>query len=409
MRKPQEIEEFIRMCFKEYGLNRTDFFSCFDDSEELRELPLVEGGKLCMPQVETAAFVLGATVDDLLDMNEEAIFKWYEQYSFFALRPRFEVAYRRSFHESEMFDKLIHLEFMLEVKMTPPYPTRYNYADVKQRMISLLKEIDQSMPGTFHPNAEINKLAVYTQNFGHFEKVSELINSYIQMLERAKGLFFKAWDTELPEEEIREYNFLVSVLGLRDSCYIRQRLYYDLLRLFIPIYKEEGYKDFKSYVTILSKDALQPWKCSEFTEDRNLVQRYLNVCPQAKPAMREFALSVLAFDCSFVWSDAPLIREEWTEAEKTEFGIDAGGLMDDEGFEDTPPQQERTRILVPKTEEELSSDGQYAKRLKEMSGPSDMGGIELPQLEISNRFDVVAAKRLQARIQLRPHGWKGEF
>lgn len=72
-----------------------------------------------------------------------------------------------------------------------------------------------------------------------------------------------------------------------------------------------------------------------------------------------------------------------------------------------PPIQEPVRIFVPKTETELNGDGQYAEQLKTMSGPANLGGVKLPTMEISGKFDTDALKRLQARVLAHKGGMEG--
>lgn len=408
MKNPQEIERFIRICFKEYSLNYSRFFSYRDHNDVWHDEPIVVDGELQLPVVEQAAYILGVSVDDLLNMNERAVFKWFDRYGYFREMHYFQDAYRCSFHDKKSWKEWRLIEEMLQ---KPAFPTRYDFKEVMRRMLELLKEMDKSVPGTYHKGAEINKLSIYTQNFTHFNKIGLMVDSYLEMIARAKSLFFKAWDCNLSEDEVSEYNFLVTALSLHDCCYGRDLLYYDLLKQFIPVYKEEGYRDFKSYVKILVSDLFEPWKCAEFVQDRNMVQKFLNVCPQAKPAMRQFALDVSQFACLFVWSDSPMIPCGWTKEEKAELaavGINPKHLEYDDAFDDVPLAQEPIRILVPKTEEELDGDGQYAEQLRLLSGPASLGGIILPKTEVSEHFDADSLVRIQTRLEARRRGMESD-
>lgn len=110
-------------------------------------------------------------------------------------------AYRRSFHD-DSYETLRLLEVLFEKSCTPKEPTRYDYADVLKRLVSLLKEMDKFIPGTYHKDAEIARIGVYTENFCHYEKIAELVESYLAMVKR-----------------VEELDFLLSILEqIKDRC-----------------------------------------------------------------------------------------------------------------------------------------------------------------------------------------------
>ena len=410
MRDPQKIEEFIRECFNIYKLSYRFYFNYFDDEDVIHEQPLVVDGVLQMPLVERAARILGLGTEDLVNMDEDAAFKRYFQYAYLKERRSIEHAYWRSFHDGEAFDSMYLQEVLFNRPVIPRSPTRYDYDDVKQRMVVLLKEMDKSAPGTFHEGASMEHLSIYTENFAHYRQIGAAVESYLAMIDRVKELFFKAWDNDLSEDEMREYNFLVSVLGIRDSCYLREPLHYDLLKLFIPVYKNEGYKEFYSYTSIEPNCLFEPWKCAEFVQDRALVERFLTAYPRAKGPMRRFALAVSKFNCCFIWSDANEVPVGWSDediADLKGLGVKENDLRDNELFEGEEPSREVTQILVPKTQAELDGDGELAEQLKMMAGPAGLGGIGLPKLEVSEHLDATTLPRLQARIIALRHRTEG--
>lgn len=395
MANAKKVDEFIKEMFEVYSLDYAEFF---DESDDDAALNSPSGSKenhyaLNMPMVELAAKILGVDTTDILTLNSEAVMKWLKKYPYFWHRPAFDEAYRRSFHD-ESYKSLRLLEVIFEKEVVPDYPTRYDYSDVIHRLDALLRSIDKSVPGTYHAGASMENLSIYTKNFCHFEHIKEMVESYIEMFDRAKGLFFKAWDTDLSQDEIHEYNFLVATIGLQDNCYIREYLFYDLLKSFLPVYRSEGYKDFFSYVRIYHHRVLEAWKCAEFSQDKALVQKFTKIYPQAKKSMREFSLETSKFECFFTWSDAkPAIS---TQEDLDDINHTAAMLGEDPvTFDDCA--KEPTLIYVSKTPEELGGDEIFAENLRILSGPETLGGVHVPKIECDLTPEQ-AIKRTQARV-----------
>lgn len=292
MDKISRIEQFIRECFEAYSLNYMEFFHSPCDDETL---------------IEKAATVLGATTDTITSMDYREAMRWYDKYTYFSHREEFDYAYECSFQGKDyipfqMADVIFGTDWAQQL------PKRYNLKSIIERLVALLKDIDQSIPGTYHEEAEITNLSVSTSNFCYYDEIGEMVESYFNMFNRMKELFFRAWDNELLPDEIREYNLLVSALGIRDRVYSRHYLHYDLLRAFVETYKKEGSGDFFYYVNIHHRHVPKFWRCAQFAQNKDLVQRFVDIYPYAKQEMRKFALRVLKFECFFVWSDAEKIR-----------------------------------------------------------------------------------------------------
>lgn len=390
MTKAEKIEGFIRESFEMYGLDYEEFANSSVSMEKVpEEFRKIKDG-LNMYAVTEAAKVLGVSPEDLLNMDDVAVTKWYKKYPYFFHITGFNYAYKRSFHDDN-YDHLRMFEVLFEKPCTPKHPTRYDYDDVRKRLDSLLKEIDKVVPGTYHKNAEMTGIRVYTENFCHYEEITTLVESYIAMVNRAKELFFKAWETELNVEEVREYNILVSSLRIEDQeCGSHYGyLYYDLLKKLIPVYREECYNDFFSYVRFNRHHTFQPWVCAEFALDKDLVQKFVEVSPNAKINMRRFAMMTSKFQCIFTWSDA----EKWdmqNNIEDIDWAIKNLDLLRKNGC------RELTEIYVPKTSEEMKGDDRFAEMLKVLSGPVKLGGVatttsaagELSQYEHIQRMDA---------------------
>jgi len=394
MANAKKVDEFIRETFTTYSLNYSEFFEeDIDEENEDLDLDFEEPEYvLNVPMVELAAKILGVEKNDILETNDDAVMKWFEKYPYFGHRPVFDETYRRSFHD-ENYDAARFLEVVFETTVVPNCPTRYDYENVKSRLVDLLKTIEQSIPGTYHPDATMNSLSIYTENFCHFDSVAEMVTSYIDMFNRVKELFFKAWDTDLSVDEIHEYNFLVATIGIQDRHYIKEYLFYDILKKFVPVYKSEGHTDFSAYARIHHKRVLTPWKCAEFTLNKDLVQSFVDIYPRAKQEMRAFALQVSKFNCYFVWSDArPAVS---SQAELDEINDVAEALGEDPiTFENCA--KEPTQVYVPKTSEELNGDDKFAEQLRILSGPVNLGGVRVTNHEYKFTANDVAS--LQARV-----------
>jgi len=218
MGKSQSIEKFVRQAFDLYLLDYKEFFHFVDDETcEVYELPLVVKGNLEVPLVTRAAKILGVPPYALMKMDETEIWKWHDKFDYFGLREAFNLAENFNYlHECDGYQRC--MVAIWGEKDGPLKPTRYDETDVFRRLEKQLKEYDKSLPGTYHPGASI-KGCMYVVNFFHYEEIERLVHSYLTMVDRTKELFFKAWDEDLNCDEISEYNFLVSVLGIQDPIF----------------------------------------------------------------------------------------------------------------------------------------------------------------------------------------------
>lgn len=385
MKNPKQIEEFVRDAFKIYLLDYKEFFQAEDfDTGEVFEVPLTFKEELEPSLLKRAATILGVSVDALMEEDRDAIWKWYHKYDYFDLREAFDRVEAFSYmHEEDYKQKLLIAIF--GAQQSQVIPTRYNPKAVFQRLKEQLKEYDQVLPGTYHPDAKLRG-RMYAVNFAHFRDCRKLVLSYLELIDRAKELFFKAWEEDLSAEEICEYNFLVSVIGLQDillhkRCRLQDTiegiaaqkdyLHYDLLKSLIPVYKKEGLIDFFTIVKIHENHLFEPWKCTEFCNDRKLVQRYVDIFPEAKSEMRKFSMAVSNILCEYSWSDEP--QDE--DCEKVH------------------------KAYVPKTEEELDGDEAAIELIKALTGPVKLGGVTVsPRFSLVNEDEYETHRRVMARI-----------
>lgn len=396
MKKAKKIARFIREAYDMYHLVYQFFCHCYDEElDDTIEDPLVVDGALNMRAVEKSAMVLGTSVKHLIDMDYAAVMRWLKKYRYFELWSGFKFSLDCSLRQ-EGYREVRLLDAIFGTRNSQNVPPRYDAEDVKRRLFALLHEIDQVVPGTYHEGASIEHLEISTDNFCHFPQIDEYVRSFLEMVDRAKELFFEAWNHALTEEEIQEYNLLVSVIGIEDPNYRSQYLYYDLLRKFIPVYKEEGHTEFFDFVRIRRLMFLAPWKCAEFVQYPDLMRRFLQVYPRAQIEMRKFAMTVSKFTCWFVWSDAePIDISPEEESEMNDFFEMVG--EEPLAYENRPKKP--TIIYIEKTPEEMRGDEIYAKQLQKLTGPVTLGGIEVPHNYLSQRAPSLEnLQRMQRRI-----------
>lgn len=389
MTKADKIEMFIMTCFDELCLDYMDYFSYKGKNGKLQRIPLIRTGKLDEEAVRFASRILGISIADIMACNYEAIAKWKGKFKYFSHYKKLNNAYEENIYGRGYAEHKLK-EAIYGIRL--PLPVRYNLFNVRDRLIAQLRELNVHLPGTFHEGAEIMDLKFRVHKICHYDGIADLIDSYLQMIERAGELFFKALIEDLCEEEIHEYNIIVSAVGIKDFVFTHKgNLYYDNILNCREIYRRENLPNFYDYITLCPTRSFSPWCCAEFIEDKELVQRYINYHPSYKFVMREFAMEVLNFKCDFAWSDAKLLC------------LYDGDLISDEEYEilvgepvpDVIRVPERTEVYVPKTTEELEDNETYARTLLTLSGPEKMGGVALPP----HRNDVGnPAKRILERM-----------
>lgn len=400
----KEIDTFVHRCFSMYGLFFKDFFNDLVDEVEggdgipmgghLEELPLVVGDNLDMELLAQAAKTLGVRTEAFLNQDKTAVRCWYEKYPYFELRGKFETARQHSVRFSSSPKKRA-IDATFDKNYGPENHKRYQEG-IENRLIELLKSYDAVMPGCYHENAKITKLTVETNNFTHFDQIAELVESYLSMVSRARELFYRLWDADLSECEEREYNFLVSVLGMRDVGYDPSKpIYYETARKFAPIYREEGYTDYLSYIRYKDADFPTFYTCKELYDYPKLVEKLVQEFPAMKSEFRRMALLAKNFLCSFAWSDEP---EPPIEASFDEYLVSALRSVGD----DVPSWYHR--VYVPKTDDELHGDEKYISICDRLSAPASQGGLKLSLPECKQKSDNYQQRLMTRLIGESRHG-----
>lgn len=393
----QSIKSFVDNWFRRYHLE--------NDSSLSDDIMTYSAEAL-----QCASQALGITQDELLACDERAARRWQEKYPFFRLYNRFDACQTIANNHAKPEELFLFAVFDDEA-FTPP--KKFNGKSIYDRAMTILKDTDQYLPGSYHHGEKAVDFQFATTLFFTFPKINVMLSSFCDMVDRVKELFFRAWDEDLSTDEIREYDFLANFLQLKDRSFARTICYVNLKKL-VPIYREEGYRpvneDFSSLITLKFCKGFTPWACKEFSEYPELAQRYATIYPEAKAKMFDFGKSVKYFACSFRWSDEPeprtfaseeeeadwleeeemkSLEEDWdlleedaplsdeSEIEDEEFDLDAS-LFSEAPMSDGLGLLSSARVLVPKTDEEIDGDdGEAAEKLLRLGGSAKEGGVKV--------------------------------
>lgn len=376
MTRSESIVKFIKEAFSDFGIIYDNYFTYYenDDYENRIEYPLIlPNGKLDMKAVTYAAEVLGMDVSDVLSRKESVILDRLGKYPYIfhygALKEAVKAAYL-----ADSYEKVHLLEVLFDKNLEHLYERKYNYRSVIDRLYKQLEEMDKYIPGTFHKGEHIGRISISTNTFCSFEPINDMVESFLSMCERSKELFLKAVRDKLNADEILEYNFLVSVLGIRDQQCPMDYLYYSVLVNLKDVYSWLTEENFYSVIYFNDDKYFSPWRCREFVQNKALVQRYANIFPETKKKMREFAVKALDFECMFVWSDDMLTPEEqeiWNNADYTE----RDGLQ----YIDSRFQDKTIKVYVEKNADELGEDYNAAQSINALYSPPKLGGLTVTE------------------------------
>lgn len=211
MNRANQVATFVERIFDLYHLNKYGFFYESDeDTFEQYETPLFPSEEIDVATMNRLSIKLGLTPDEILSLDESVMYKYWSKYPFFELYDLFLNAWAWNCQYQEKPSSAQALLFMFDKNSEISAQQRYDYKSVEERMLKLLKEMDAFLPGTFHPNATVTNLTIETEVLFSFPEITEMIRSYINMVEKAKVYFFKALKEQLSQDEVNEYNFLVN-------------------------------------------------------------------------------------------------------------------------------------------------------------------------------------------------------
>jgi len=390
-----DIEDFVRDLFSWLYI---DYAHCVgyaapDDEYDFSPKPIEKHGKLQKKTLARAAKSLGLQIEALMQLDGREISSWMMKYPYFKLRSEFEKELEKVRYGPRLAEhRLLKAILGDQIHKHDVLPVQYNYRSVYQRLLELLQQMDKEVPGTFHKGATMQGLRIGTAQLCHFSKIKELCDSYLEMVNHENELFQAALTNELSENEITEFNRLASVLGLEDRYDPDQYLYYDRLVKYRGVYQSEGVIEIGDTVRLSPFGSFAPYRCAEFLDDIETVQKFVDLYPSMKKDMREFAMAVSKFQFRFKWSDAKPMQSETVELPALGMDVEVGP----DPF--NPPDE--TVIFVPKTEEELGADKEYVERLKAVSGSISIGGLRVPYTpSVENNREMIA--RVWARSNAR--------
>ncbi len=365
------IEEHIASIFNLYNIDRRLLQYYSDAGEEDDDVPVFPTGVITQEKLAEIRRITGFTENELLSIDESVKKKYWKRYSYFELE--------NDFFGHRLFADSTPEDFLRRIFDQKPIhrSLRYDYEAVEARMIRKLQEIDRMMmPGTWHSGAEILDLHITTENMISYPKCRDLMLAALQMVDDLKNLFFKALSVDLCEAERDQLNFLVHTLHVTDICLPDVLIDYDTIQVYKEVYRLENLSDFHSYVKIRGLSDCPVWQCIEFLEDRAVAEKYMNMIPDGKRLMREFAMAASKFNCDFVWSDAPIEDGAEDEVEYSEIVDHLDTKEEYQSFYGV-----RTEIWVEKTETELGLWEPYIQKLRKAASSSNLGGIRAPYRE----------------------------
>lgn len=390
MNQVKDIEAYVKKALATFSISGNGYFYTID-SKTGRRIPqeLFFCDVITDSVLERLSVDLGISKQDILDMNEEPLKAYYNKYPFFRLYRNYISEWDR---QREFSDNLSAEEHLIAAifgeKSQLKIEKRYDYEDVRKRLVKFLKETDKVMPGTYHDGAMINDLTIETECMISYPQITELTRSFLQMLDDVKNLFFKGIREDLTEDEVHLFNFLCSVLVIKDIVAPSVYMNYSNLKKYSSVYVKEGFSDFFSYVRVRMFVDTEPWRCKEFFDDEELVQRFVDCFPYVKMKFHDFYMEAAKFSCRFHWSDAKQIEIEPWEMEN----------WSDEEYETRP--LEWTRIYIQKNEAELFDWAPHIKRLKKASLPEKKGGLSARPYEWIIK-GVAPHTRTMARVSVK--------
>ncbi len=405
MNSKKQVTKYVRELFNRYELNDFGFFVDYNsENEERIEIPLFPYTKMDNETLKRISVYTGLTVSEILNCDQEAAVKYENKYPFISLYRDFKEKW--AWYSRYKTKMPTAEEYLFNAIFTDnegyPVEARYDYADVKKRMIDELKKADAFMPGTYHKDAKITHLIIRTENFFSFPKCKEMVLSFIDMVNTLEKLFFKALSSDLEAYEINELNFLSSILYATDVTMPSVYINYDNICDYKKAYLEENLSDFFSYVKIRTFISSAPWRCKEFFDDMSLVQEFVNIFPQSKAQMRQFAMDVTKFECVFVWSDAS--EYELPDCDGDIETLDS--MLERLKFPPEMRTKEMSRIYVEKNRKEIYGCEKYAKRIRNAAASVSKGGLSLPSRQIDLSNQILNIARMQKRISAKSGGNK---
>lgn len=272
-----DIANFVIQSFERMSLNIDHYFRNPETHElffdRLREKPVTPS--VFDNFVITAANALGISYTEVVLCDDLRIQQYEKEYAtYFQLLKEYFQALEdeaaRRYKESEL----------------ESYQTLY------EKVMYTVTESDSQLYKDIRSDFdEILDMEVHRYFYFHFDKMPMLIAAIEDLIRRAQELFEAILldangDTYANVE--KEYNFLVSQLGLYDKyCSSQRYLYSDSLHYMHSIYTKLP-QPFKTEVEIGIATELKPWACVEFIQNKLLVEKFATMIPNCVRELKQY-------------------------------------------------------------------------------------------------------------------------
>ncbi len=369
MSKVEEVSKFIKNIFYLYDMNDYGFFVDTRNKEpyDIVSVDLFKNGKIEGSILSRVSLHTGFTKEELMSLDRNVARKYLRKFPFFKHLIDYKIALEGDQkHAASPDEQLLQKNISQSTEEVYVSCPRYNEEDIRERLITQLKEIDQYVPGTWHASAELLDIHWYTDTLIGYSDCPKLLKTYLETVDYYKYLFFKSLKTDLKGTEASDFNFLTSALRVMDIISPLVDINTDTMRNLRRIYNEEGYKDLMSYVRFNVFNEIEPWRCMSFLDDWKLAQGYINTHRDGKKSFVEFARNVGKILCYYSWSD---------DLEKADVDYD----IFDEGRKNYIQEE----LYLDKTPEEIKGWEDALDRLMNASASETKGGLKRPKREFS--------------------------
>lgn len=348
MNSPQDTAEYIQLLLDEAQIPYPVLVpQVLDEDDEFFQPPLFYDGHLVAWSINLVAHGLGTTKEDLIQGTRKH--NWGDKFPYFQLAQEANfaddcAAHGRGYGAQRILDAIFCEEDKVPKTNYTPF---FDRKQVAKRLKATVTEYSKIYPDIYQEGCDLVNIKVGTENLYHFKKMPEMVKEFFELVTRAEELFFRCLESELTQEEIFEYNFLVSALGIHD-LYMGNTdwMYHSLVIRRKELYKKENMPNFNDYVGFNSVSMVNRFfRCPEFLDDKESVQKIASYIPLLKSQIRQIAMLMKKYHCIYQY-----------KGENTQIS----------------PIQE---IYLDKTKAELGTEQKYIDILEKLSSPRAQGGL----------------------------------
>lgn len=372
MTEAKKITQYIATIFQLYRLRPDGFFAELDEFGNYIKVPLFQDDTVDEDTLHRLSIHLGLTEEEILNRDPDAPARYWNKYPVFALFNYYidDSAFQAQYKSGRLLTPEKHMLNAIFGEEEEEPIERYDYIGIDDRLLETLEGLDVYVPGTVHQDESIRDAMYSTEVAVDFPECHEMLSSFVDVVDRYKTLMYAAIEGDLSQEDANEMNFLTTWLRATDIEMPSYLCNYEHVRKCRTVLKEEQkvYKQFSSFVIIRAFADAAPWRCLEFFDDLDLVERFVEIFPFTKEFLTQYVLALKSFRCRYKWTDEGGISfEDMSDVEDIAFRNDL--MYEDEWHE----------VYIPKTEEELFGWDEYARKIQSLIGPK--GCIKIPQRE----------------------------